>query len=52
MSLLRACAAAMAWAYWCFVAINAGPRHHAYNWAVWRAHMNRLAVRAFLGDQQ
>jgi hypothetical protein len=48
MSLLHAITALLAYLFWRFVALNAGPHHHAYLHATWRAHINGLQVRAFL----
>jgi hypothetical protein len=52
MNLWHACIAVLGWLFWRLVALNAGPKHPAYLHAIWRAHVNRLAVRASLGAEQ
>ena len=52
MNLIDALASLLGLAFWQFVALNAGPRHHAYLHATWRAYTHRLALRAFLKGQQ
>lgn len=51
MNLVNACTAVLAWLFWRLVAANAGPRHHAYLHATWRAYINAMIVQRFINGE-